>query len=138
MQWVSEHECGWGEEVSVEVEALKATYDDEVKFNSSVQQVSMLIMPIQPSSPDIQQHFVECHVVLSLPADYPSQPPQIQLTQVKGFAMRQHQLLRQLSDQASEMQGELQLGLLFEAVRSWLTEHNYPEGEAPAQYAIQG
>lgn len=119
----------WGEDVAVEIEALQATYGDDLHLDEPLQQISMTVLPQQDLSK--QQHYVQCQLLLTLPPEYPSdQPPSIQLQEVKGFANRQQQLQEQLAADAVELTGELLLGHLFEAAKVWLTEQDWPEGMA--------
>ena len=115
----------WSDDVSIELEALHATYSDEVVLNESQQQVSMQLVPIHEDS---QPQYVQCQLLLTLSQQYPNEPPSIELLDVKGFTGRQDQLQQQLVGEASELAGELLLGLLFESAKAWLTEHNCPEG----------
>jgi hypothetical protein len=117
----------WSEDVAVEIEALQATYGDDLAFDKHMQQISMTVLPQQDISK--QQHYVQCQLLLTLSPEYPSkQPPSIQLQDVKGFVNRQHQLQEQLAVDAVELTGELLLGHLFEAAKAWLTEQDWPEG----------
>lgn len=115
---------GWGEDVGVEVEALQATYGEELLLDEQHQQVSMVMMPAMESS----QHFVQFQLLLSVTPQYPQELPGIELVDVKGFTNRQDQLMHQLTTEASGLAGELLLGLLFESAKTWLAEHNHPEG----------
>jgi hypothetical protein len=115
----------WSEDVAVEIEALQATYADNLVIDEEQQQVSMCIQPQQEQ----QQNYVQCQLLLTTPPDYPSeQPPAIQLQDVKGFVNRQDQLQQLLVAEAVELTGELLLGHLFEAAKAWLTEQDQPEG----------
>jgi hypothetical protein len=115
----------WSEDVAVEVEALQATYGDDLVLDERLQQISMTVLPQQ----DSKQHYVQCQLLLTLPPQYPSEhPPTIHLQGVKGFTNRQHQLQEQLAADAVELTGELLMGHLFEAAKAWLTEQDWPEG----------
>lgn len=113
------------EDAAHEIEALQATYGDDVVIDQAQQQISMLLTPLEDSA---QQQYVRCQLVASLGCDYPSEPPAVQLADVKGFSNRQDQLLQQLNAEAAELAGELVLCHLFESAKSWLTAHNCPEG----------
>lgn len=119
----------WSEDAAVEIEALQATYGDELHLEAPLQQISTLVLP-QQAQEDGQQHYVQCQLLFTLPADYPSSAPSIQLRDVRGFVNRQEQLQQQLDADAVELAGELLVGHLIEAAKAWLTEQDWPEGEA--------
>lgn len=127
---MSDQFAGVSEELGIELEALEATYGDELSIQQNQQHLQISIQ-LQPQDAEQCRHFVQCSLLLSCHVDdYPaSQPPSIQLQDVKGFAARQEQLLQTLSADAAELAGELLLGHLIEAATSWLTDHNCPEGE---------
>lgn len=116
----------WNEDVALEVEALNATYGEELVQNDG--SVSMLL---QPSSDTPNNTYVQCQLVLGV-ADsaYPEQSPNIQLQDVKGLGSNRLAALQaHLESEAASMLGEMVLGQLFESAKDWLTENNWPEGE---------
>lgn len=119
----------WREDVAEEVEALQATYADDLQCDEASQQLSMLLLP--PLEDDSQQHFVQCMVQLTVGPAYPAAAPKIALQDVRGFQAREQQLTNHLADEAAQMEGEMVLGLLFEAAKAWLAEHDWPEGGCP-------
>jgi E3 ubiquitin-protein ligase RNF25 len=119
----------WSEDVAVEIEALQATYGDALTLDEPLQQISMLVLP-NAAGQQQQQHFVECQLVCTLSASYPSSTPTIKLRDVRGFVNRQEQLQQQLSADADELEGELLLGHLFESAKAWLSDQDHPEGES--------
>lgn len=120
----------WSEDVAIEIEALQATYGTDLILNEPQQQVSMLVLPHQDAvQQQQQQHYVQCLLSFTLPAEYPSQAPAIHIQDAKGFINRHDQLQQQLTADAVDLAGELLLGHLFEAAKVWLNDNDVPEGE---------
>jgi hypothetical protein len=116
----------WSEEVALELEALQATYGDDLLINERECVVSMLL---QPSSPQ-EQAYVQFQLQLTLPSSYPeAAAPSIALQDAKGLGSSRLAGLQQLLQQeAAGMLGEMMLGQLFESGRDWLNDNNWPEG----------
>lgn len=123
----------WSEEAAVELEALQATYGDDLFLDETQGVVSMLL---QPSSAQ-EQAYVQCQLQLTLHSSYPeAAAPGICLQEAKGLGSSRLAGLQQLLQQeAGSMIGEMMLGQLFESCRDWLNDHNWPEG---AQAGLQG
>jgi hypothetical protein len=116
----------WSEEVALELEALQATYGDDLLLNEPEGVVSMLL---QPSSLQ-EQTYVQLQLQLTLPSSYPeAAAPGICLQDAKGLGSCRLAGLQQLLQQEADgMLGEMMLGQLFERCRDWLNDNNWPEG----------
>lgn len=116
----------WGEEVAVELEALRATYEDDLALDELAGMVSMLLQPSEP-----QEHaYVQCLLQVTVPRGYPeAAAPGIALQEAKGLGSSRLKALQGLLQrEADGMLGEMMLGQLFECGRDWLNDNNWPEG----------
>jgi hypothetical protein len=117
----------WTEEVALELEALQATYGDDLFLNDATSTVSMLLQPSEPQ----EQAYIQCLLQLTVPSSYPeAAAPGVDLQDAKGLgSSRLAALLALLQQEADGMLGEMMLGQLFECGRDWLNDNNRPEGE---------
>lgn len=118
--------ASFSEDVALEIEALEATYGEELTTDDK--SVAMLLRPVVDHPSDA---YVQCEVRLGvLGTAYPEESPSIQLHDAKGLgSCRLAALEAHLREEAACMLGELVLGHLFESAKDWLTQHNWPEGE---------
>jgi hypothetical protein len=116
----------WSEEVALELEALHATYGDEIVLDEVKSTVSMLLQPSEPQ----EQAYIQCLLQLTVPSSYPgAAAPGVGLQDVKGLGSSRLAALQLLLQQEADgMLGEMMLGQLFECGRDWLNDNNRPEG----------
>eukprot|EP00878_Enallax_costatus_P024174 GHUV01025774.1.p1 GENE.GHUV01025774.1~~GHUV01025774.1.p1 ORF type:complete len:180 (+),score=14.53 GHUV01025774.1:145-684(+) len=121
------------EDVALEIEALEATYGEELTTDESG--VSMLLRPLVDAPNDA---YVQCELRLGVAGTaYPQQSPSIQLQDAKGLGTCRFAALEaRLREEAASMLGEMVLGQLFESAKDWLTEHNWPAGEQQRSFCF--
>ncbi len=80
--------------------------------------------------PDVYAALLRLHRLTLTPGEYPDALPQVSLIDCRGLGdEREKQLLQHLQEEASQLQGSMMLGALFDSCQSWLTDHNCPHGD---------
>lgn len=117
------------EDVELEVEALHATYADDLVMSRQGPRLHLSV-PVTPRDGDEHRHFVSAVLELKVGPGYPAQPPAVQVSGAKGLGdARVAALAGLVRSEAAALQGELMLGHLIETARDYATQENSPEGE---------
>ena len=127
------------DELSVELECLRATFGDEdIECTSGGRLITIRIFP--HTAEDTSRRFVEARLAFTLPAGYPapSSGPHIHIQQARGLGdRRERALLQLLRQEAQQLEGELVLGHLCE-VRDMaalsLVSHAWAHGSMALPY----
>ncbi|XP_043721117.1 E3 ubiquitin-protein ligase RNF25 isoform X2 [Telopea speciosissima] len=117
------------EEVIFEVEALRAVYDDDcLVIQSFPPHIHVHIRP--RTADDSSQQFVEVILGIRAGAEYPKEPPHIDIIESKGLdGKRQAHLFTSIQDKARELSSCLMLVALCEEAVEMLSNMNHPDGD---------
>jgi RWD domain len=124
----------WGEDEALEIDALYATYgEDVVSVDPGARCVSLALVPPRPSAEEsTSQHFLEFKLRLTLPVGYPyecSNAMRIELLQPRGLSSERLSVVASLLEaEAASLTGEMAMGAVFDAAREWLGNNDIPEG----------
>jgi hypothetical protein len=113
------------EEQEMESEAMAAIFDTHFEILGP-SQWGVIIYPESgdPSELDALNH-VGCKLLITLPATYPEDLPDLDIEIVKGLAEEQRQELKTLADEeALANQGVPSMFAVTERLREWLLENN--------------
>ncbi|XP_042490120.1 E3 ubiquitin-protein ligase RNF25 isoform X2 [Macadamia integrifolia] len=117
------------EEVMFEVEAVRAVYaDDCLVIQSFPPHIQVHIRP--RTADDSSQQFVEVILGIRAGAEYPKEPPHIDIIESKGLdGKRQAHLITGIQDKARELSSCLMLVALCEEAVEMLSNMNHPDGD---------
>ncbi|KAJ4955917.1 hypothetical protein NE237_012700 [Protea cynaroides] len=119
------------EEVLFEVEAVQAVYgDDCLVIQSFPPHIHVQMKP--RTADDHSQQFVEVILGIRAGAEYPKEPPHIDIIESKGLdAKRQAHLITSVQDKARQLSLCLMLVALCEEAVETLSNMNHPDGDCP-------
>ncbi|XP_074280035.1 uncharacterized protein LOC141605239 [Silene latifolia] len=119
------------DEVRMEVEAVESVYgDDCIVLNTFP---PLLRLHLKPRTAEVHsQQFVEATIEIQAGAQYPSDPPYIDIISSKGLdEKRQKYLSTCLHNKARELESCLMIVSLCEEAVETLSSMNHPEGDCP-------
>ncbi|TXG62507.1 hypothetical protein EZV62_009501 [Acer yangbiense] len=119
------------EEVTMELEAVQAVYEDDcVVIESYPPHIHLHIKP--RTADDSSQQFVEAVIGIRAGPKYPKEPPHVNLIESKGLdEQRQKHLISSIQDKACELSSCLMLVALCEESVEKLSVMNHPDGDCP-------
>ncbi|KAK2650831.1 hypothetical protein Ddye_018320 [Dipteronia dyeriana] len=119
------------EEVTMELEAVQAVYEDDcVVLESYPPHIHLHIKP--RTADDSSQQFVEAVIGIRAGPKYPKEPPHVNLIESKGLdEQRRKLLISSIQDKACELSSCLMLVALCEESVEKLSNMNHPDGDCP-------
>lgn len=126
------------DDLAVELEALAATYGDEVtivKPGDDEKYLCIINFHMAPRGVEFYNAYVTGVMRLMIPRGYPDVSPCIELLDTKGLGDQRLAVLNQrLCSEADMLMGDMALGALCEHALDLMTEQNRPEGSSRRQF----